>query len=220
MDIHSKNWAIQSLGATPIEPLHVERQSIRAADFGTAKYPWGEIRRNYVLSMFFSGNSPNEPRPRLRTGSIGRSPGPPPGLVESRQKKSQMACKPGSVPGPEAGGWPFIWDACRQAPRATYPGGGAETRLPANRLPPLFGLAPGGVYHATAVTGGAVRSYRTLSPLPPGRSVRAVCFLWHFPWGRPRRALPGTVFPWSPDFPPPGVAKAHRKAAIRPSGNF
>ena len=31
----------------------------------------------------------------------------------------------------------------------------------------------------------------------------AVCFLWHFPWGCPRRALPGTVFPWSPDFPPP-----------------
>ncbi len=30
---------------------------------------------------------------------------------------------------------------------------------------------------------------------------RAVCFLWHFPWGRPRRALPGTVRPWSPDFP-------------------
>jgi hypothetical protein len=30
----------------------------------------------------------------------------------------------------------------------------------------------------------------------------AVCFLWHFPWGRPRRALPGTVPPWSPDFPP------------------
>ena len=34
---------------------------------------------------------------------------------------------------------------------------------------------------------------------------RAVCFLWHFPWGRPRRRLAGTVFPWSPDFPPPGV---------------
>ena len=31
---------------------------------------------------------------------------------------------------------------------------------------------------------------------------KAVYFLWHFPWGRPRRALPGTVFPWSPDFPP------------------
>ncbi|BDZ73220.1 hypothetical protein GCM10025856_09390 [Methylophaga marina] len=31
---------------------------------------------------------------------------------------------------------------------------------------PLFGLAPGGVYHATSVTRSAVRSYRTLSPLP------------------------------------------------------
>src|SRR5207302_10703263 len=47
----------------------------------------------------------------------------------------------------------------------------------------------------------------------PGRP--AVYFLWHFPWGRPRRALPGTVPPWSPDFPLP----AHRRrAAIRPSG--
>ena len=37
-------------------------------------------------------------------------------------------------------------------------------------------------------------------PCGPGR---AVCSLWHFPWGRPRRALPGSVLPWSPDFPPP-----------------
>ncbi len=40
----------------------------------------------------------------------------------------------------------------------------------------------------------------------------AVCFLWHFPWGRPRRALPGTVPPWSPDLP----HRARRPA--RPSG--
>ena len=31
---------------------------------------------------------------------------------------------------------------------------------------------------------------------------KAVCFLLHFPWGRPRRMLSGTVCPWSPDFPP------------------
>jgi hypothetical protein len=31
---------------------------------------------------------------------------------------------------------------------------------------PLFGLAPSGVYPATFVTEGAVRSYRTISPLP------------------------------------------------------
>jgi hypothetical protein len=37
-------------------------------------------------------------------------------------------------------------------------------------------------------------------------------FLWHFPWGRPRRALPGTVFPWSPDFPPPAEAKSGHPA--------
>ena len=31
---------------------------------------------------------------------------------------------------------------------------------------PLFGLAPSGVYLATFVAKGAVRSYRTISPLP------------------------------------------------------
>ena len=124
-----------------------------------------------------------------------------------------MACKPGSVP-------------CRAMPPNTSGGIARQgddhssgtsvagrlarpTRAAARKraclrtsVPPLFGLAPGGVCRAVSVAGDAVRSYRTLSPLPrPRRS--AVCFLWHCPWGRPRRALPGTVFPWSPDFPPP-----------------
>ena len=38
-------------------------------------------------------------------------------------------------------------------------------------ITPLFGLAPGGVYHAVPVARHAVRSYRTISPLP-GRSCR------------------------------------------------
>src|SRR4051812_30960249 len=75
-------------------------------------------------------------------------------------------------------------------------------------MPPLFGLAPGGVYHAAAVTGSAVRSYRTLSTWPHRDAVD--CFLWHFPWGRPRRPLTGTVFPWSPDFPRPACASRGR----------
>ena len=51
---------------------------------------------------------------------------------------------------------------------------------------------------------------------PPGMPEGpAVYFLWHCPWGRPRRGLPGTVPPWSPDFPLPA---ARRRAAIRPSG--
>jgi hypothetical protein len=37
------------------------------------------------------------------------------------------------------------------------------------QLPSLFGLAPCGVYPASAVTVGAVRSYRTFSPLPEFR---------------------------------------------------
>jgi hypothetical protein len=46
---------------------------------------------------------------------------------------------------------------------------------------------------------------------------RAVCFLWHFPWGRPRRGLPGTAFPWSPDFPPAGAcAPAGGRPAVWP----
>ena len=41
------------------------------------------------------------------------------------------------------------------------------TRRGAGPLAPLFGLAPGGVYPATDVATGAVRYYRTISPLPP-----------------------------------------------------
>ena len=70
----------------------------------------------------------------------------------------------------------------------------------------LFGLAPGGACRAADVAARAVRSCRTLSPLPMRRTLRpagwAVCFLWRFPWGRPRRTLSGAASVWSPDFPP------------------
>ena len=42
------------------------------------------------------------------------------------------------------------------------PGSEAERATP----PPLFGLAPHGVYPASRITPPAVRSYRTVSPLP------------------------------------------------------
>ena len=35
--------------------------------------------------------------------------------------------------------------------------------------------------------------------------------------GRPGRALPGALSPWSPDFPP-AFAQGRRPAAVRPSG--
>ena len=73
-------------------------------------------------------------------------------------------------------GRPFLWDAPCSAPHATNPGDGARTPLrrllSQVRRPPLFGLAPGGVYPAAPVTGGAVRSYRTVSPLLSGGSIK------------------------------------------------
>ena len=64
----------------------------------------------------------------------------------------------------------------------------------------LFGLAPCGVLPATDVTAGAVRSYRTFSPLPfdspasrEAGSLRAVYFLCHCPSSCPARALPGAL---------------------------
>ncbi len=54
----------------------------------------------------------------------------------------------------------------------------------------LFGLAPHGVYRALSVSGEAVRSYRTLSPLP-STSSRVVYSLLHFPSRCRGRGLPG-----------------------------
>jgi len=79
---------------------------------------------------------------------------------------------------------PFLLDAGCPAPPATYPDGRVwtSTQRPfalarkSNLSPSLFGLAPGGVCRAAGVAAGAVRSYRTVSPLPrltqrPRRSV-------------------------------------------------
>ena len=42
----------------------------------------------------------------------------------------------------------------------------ATPRVHSRAFPSLFGLAPCGVYPASVITAGAVRSYRTFSPLP------------------------------------------------------
>ena len=100
-------------------------------------------------------------------------------------------------------------------------------------LPSLFGLAPCGVYPAPGVTAGAVRSYRTISPLPrrwsfrnvertrqagPTRVLRfqggppergvaeAVSFLWHWPSMSLHAHVPDVIRHTalrSSDFPPP-----------------
>src|SRR6516162_11595968 len=61
------------------------------------------------------------------------------------------------------------------------------------RPPLLLGLAPGGVFPAAAVAGGAVRSYRTISPLPPARRAgesRRCPFCGTFPGVAPAGGYP------------------------------
>jgi len=81
----------------------------------------------------------------------------------------------------------------------------------------LFGLAPCGVLPATDLTAGAVRSYRTFSPLPRLRALRrfgvAVYFLCHCPSGHPDRALPGAL-PYGVRTFLPAFALARSGAAI------
>jgi len=58
-------------------------------------------------------------------------------------------------------------DASRDRPERRRERPARRSRPKPARLPLLLGLAPGGVCPAAAVAGGAVRSYRTISPLPP-----------------------------------------------------
>jgi hypothetical protein len=103
-------------------------------------------------------------------------------------------CKPSSVLRSRGGG-SFLWlHRCRWT-LAAYPGL-LGSKLPSGRAAPrpLFGLASGGVCRATAVTSRAVRSYRTLSPLPvPPRGPSAVCSLLHCPSPSDARPLAGTL---------------------------
>lgn len=72
---------------------------------------------------------------------------------------------------------------------------------------PLFGLAPGGVYHATSVTRSAVRSYRTLSPLPYSEEHGGILSVALAVGFHP----PGVTWHltlWSPDFPHQRIADA------------
>src|SRR6266700_3022603 len=110
-------------------------------------------------------------------------------------------------------------------------------------LPSLFGLAPCGVYPASGLTDGAVRSYRTISPLPrreswrrgePFRRLRmpfpvandkegvaeAVSFLWHWPSTGLDARVPDVIRHTalrSSDFPPPAPDEAGPAATARSS---
>ena len=134
------------------------------------------------------------------------------------QKMRQTACKPGSVPGLlRAMAIPLgrpLPDASRDLPG----------RLSGNglRAVPIWSCSRWGLpCRVRCRPRGALLPHRFTLAARRDRSLRceAVCFLWRYPWGRPRRTLSGTVFPWSPDFPPDRALRRSR-AAIRPSDAF
>lgn len=113
-------------------------------------------------------------------------PGSADGFLYSQVQKF---CKPGSVESSHSSGIAVTGNLKRPTRTVAE----AETS-PQERS--LFGLASGGVYNAAPVTGerGALLPHLfTFSR----RDVlyRVVCFLLHFPSGRPARDFPGAVFP-------------------------
>ncbi len=146
----------------------------------------------------------------------------------------QPACKPGSVwPWPlRTRTWqPFLWATHCCAPQATYPddqprkkGRACALRHPYSVLLPVGFTVPLPLPVARWALTPPFHPYPAAS-LPDEHQAHlrqsgggAVCFLWHFPWGRPRRTLSGTVYPWSPDFPHPAAFRRLQAAAARPTG--
>ena len=85
-------------------------------------------------------------------------------------------------------------------PQATYPNPVRAARYDFAVNGFLFGLAPGGVFPATTVTNRAVRSYRTISPLPAMNKGGIFSVALSVD-----SRLPGVTWHlalWSPDFPP------------------
>jgi hypothetical protein len=106
---------------------------------------------------------------------------PPQAPSVARQTRCQPACKPGYV-------WRSIERVMaiplgRPLPAASSDQPGREPRDgPGPCGPsPLFGLAPGGACRAADVAARAVRSYRTLSPLPAAEAARRFAFCGAFP---------------------------------------
>ena len=136
-------------------------------------------------------------------------------LRNDRPRKCQTACKPGSVR--PLTGRDDHSSGTHLTMRLTRPTRAAGRECPRNyhgilhrdiTAAPIRSCSRWGLPCRPCCQGrGALLPHRFALARGTGllaRAVlaRAVCFLWHFPWGRPRRPLAGTVFPWSPDFPP------------------
>ena len=144
-------------------------------------------------------------------------------FLNARQRaiQRQSACKPGSVwPGRARPRRPFLWDARLRAPHATNPSDRASGQASRRRkggadvAPIRFCSRRGLPCRRRCRRRGALLPHPFTLAVAPALTAKptAVCFLWRYPWGRPRRTLSGAASAWSPDFPPP-----RRKGGGRPA---
>ena len=144
--------------------------------------------------------------------------------VTSSREMRQAACKPGSVPAPRRGhGRPFIWDARRRTPRATYPGGAAETPFAGAGRPKALGR-PAAPMRSCSRWGlpcrprcrrrGALLPHHFTLACRRSRGKPAVCFCGTFPEVALAGRYPAPCSRGARTFLPPAVAG--RKAAVRP----
>ena len=186
----------------------------------------------------------------LKMASPGRDDFPAGAVLGVAQVFGKRTCKPNSVVCGHSSRRRVAADAhqrptrrfrhCMEQPLKRRATQGAACRIgpmrsaslaPGQALPSLFGLAPCGVYPAPAVTGRAVRSYRTFSPLPLHRASKliqgrpspeskglamAVSSLWHWPSTRLEARIPDVIRHTalrSSDFPPPAKPACARPPA-------
>jgi len=136
------------------------------------------------------------------------------------KKAAESVCKPGSVEDDHSSRR-IVADTLKQPTRRHC---GPQHRLP------IWSCSRWGL-PCRSVTGLAVRSYRTISPLPASRRTAGGIFLLHFPSTRAAQALPGTVPCGARTFlgalardatvrptPPPALSHEapHRPCAARP----
>ncbi len=133
-----------------------------------------------------------------------RSDGPREGASSREGKTPERPCKPSSVPTPFGmGGEHSSRALVAQGPhqRATRTHGTGHPCPPDGEDALLLALAPGGVCRAIRVTPDAVRSYRTVSPLPAPCGTGGL-FSVALSCESPRLAVSQHPALWSSDFPP------------------
>lgn len=127
--------------------------------------------------------------------------------AQQHKKHIQPACKPGSVwprLAAERGGHSSGAALARRLVQPTRAAGrmgpAAETACrPYSVLLPAGFALPSPLPAMRCALAAPFHPCRACAPSRAG--VPAVCFLWHCPWGCPRRPLAAAAHPWSPDFP-------------------